>query len=191
MSHPFRTKMENTVTQRSLVLLRRLNVVLIVSAIISIPAILVLKSYFYLFVLSLLACLSISIYKTLTGKVALGIFSMSILMSILVVLVIALFGFYGHNTKVVPFDDGGSWVSSKSWDTAIEGSLLRPDVFTAALFGRDCNDAYGPNCSGALDVLSSGLDVVLLAGGIVIGNVLVRRNLHKVSEFSTEANKIS
>lgn len=129
-------------------------------------------------------CIVIGAIWNRVKKAGIGIFTASIGISLLLVVGIALIGFYGKNTQVVSFDGGGTWVSDKKIGTALSNTVFFPSSFTAALFGYNCNNAYGPDCSSALWLLGNTIDGAIIAGGVVTGNVLARRRLALLGSIS-------
>lgn len=110
-------------------------------------------------------------------RAGIGALPLSIGVALVIVYTTALFGFYGSNTRAVDFDSGGTWVPDKTIGTAISSTVFMPGTFTAALFGFDCNNAYGSNCSETLWFMANGIDLLLIGSGVAVGNILARKSI--------------
>jgi energy-coupling factor transporter transmembrane protein EcfT len=165
--------------QNSREVLHRLNRVLIIAGILSLVAGFVLRGFFTIFVIGLVICAAVSLYRSIRfGARVLGLFAASIIVSLAIAFSLALAGFYGPNTKVAgEFDTGLTWVSNKDLEHALYASVFWPDVYTASLLGFSCNGSYGQNCSATPLVLAVGADGVLLIGGVAVGTKLAGRRL--------------
>jgi len=106
-------------------------------------------------------------------------FMVPIVISILLLLVISIIGFYKHASVVGEFDNGGTWVPDKSVKTAAVFSL-DTGSFIGSWFGYNCNTTYGGNCSGNAYAPGFTATELGLSSGIIVGNLLYRSRSKKI-----------
>jgi hypothetical protein len=164
--------------EKTRALLRRMNMMLLLAGAMSVPLTFLLAGLPLLLIMILLmVCATIAALRSYLHNVRLASYALAIFCSILVVWVISFTGFYGPHTHVGnEFQAGrGTYVIDKRTRTAVVSSVLWPEMFTAAIFGFDCNGYW--NCSNTAWVAGVLTDYVILAGGLVCGNLLVVRQL--------------
>lgn len=155
-------------------LIKRLNILLFIGFVLSIPTQVLLIGTMFPFVVSMLLVLLLVI--VLGGRTpSIRRYAICLFVSLILVFGLALAGFYGPNTHGYPADTGLTWVSDKSLGTALSGVLLSPNIFISALLGYDCNSTYGPNCSDTTWFVGTLLAYGILVFGIILGSILAKK----------------
>ncbi len=104
-----------------------------------------------------------------------GAYVASLAVAFVLVMTVALEGFYGNHTQTVPFGTGGTWVSDKSPLTAARDTLIWPNTFAASLLGYDCGVSSGRNCSTPLWLAGAGITYGVISLGTIGGTVLATK----------------
>jgi hypothetical protein len=107
-----------------------------------------------------------------TKKGMLRRLGVGLLSSVLLVMLLSIIGFYA-NAEVAPgeFSHKPMEVSDLSIGSALQSSITEPAVFTASLFGYECQSNFFVECSNGLYYFATGLVEFIFGTGAIIGSL--------------------
>jgi len=154
---------------------QRINIALLTLGVLSLLAALALTHGTALVTttpLYLVFTLVCSTYLIIRSKWRCWPYALSIVAGIVLVWLVALVGFYKPNQLVL--NEAGQ--PDKSINIAVGYILTAPESLTTAMF-FDCNTAHGPGCTPTQNMLGVCIDYAILASGLAVGNLLIKRRI--------------